>query len=141
MMKRTTGSKMMVAAMACAMLFTGVAAEAAVTREAAAATGVSPYCMGYADDVYGPEALDWFKAEKTYYNGSSYLSVEKVSDTRFRIVDECGYWVEFSKNDYLRRNSDGSIEYCYGKTLYIYHPAGDYLTYHYRYDTIDYYAW
>ena len=94
-MKRTARSKMMMVAMACTMLFTGVSAEAAVTREAKAANGACPYCVGYADDIYGP-GIYWFEAEETYYNGNAYLSVVKVSDTRFRIYDENGYWVEFS---------------------------------------------
>ena len=137
-MKRTAGSKMMMVAMACAMLFTGVAAEAAVTREAKAASGACPYCVGYADDIYGP-GIYWFEAEETYYNGSSYLSVVKVADTRFRIYDETGYWVEFSRDGYLGVNSDGSVEYSYGKTLYTYHPDGR-LTYHDRYGDVNYYA-
>ncbi len=134
-MKRTAGRKMMTVAMACAMLFTGVAAEASVVREAKAATGA---CPGYADDIYGP-GIYWFEAEETYYNGNAYLSVVKVSDTRFRIYDENGYWVEFSRDGYLRVNSDGSVEYSYGKTLYTYHPDGR-LTYHDRYGDINYYA-
>ena len=70
-MKRTAGSKMMMVAMACTMLFTGVAAEAAVTREAKAANGTCPYCIGYADDIYGP-GIYWYEAEETYYNGNAY---------------------------------------------------------------------
>ncbi|MBP3901682.1 MAG: hypothetical protein J6D53_09585 [Blautia sp.] len=137
-MKRTVKSRMMMVVMASVMLFTGAVTEAAVTREVKAANGVCPDCRGYADDIVGP-GIYWFEAEETYYNGSSYLSVVKLSDTKFRIYDENGHWVEFSRDGYSNVYSDGSVEYIYGKTMYTYHPYGC-LTYHYRHDNINYYT-